>query len=244
MIETSSIHCDYAIDGTVNALQKVRGAGTGLTDTERGETTLTVEFTALPDSWDPRTIVMMCCLRSLVMGSVELGGAVGMYRASGGQLTMGHHLDKPRDFVLFNDSGELLVRGHATSITDFRPERGVDRSTTTCTSRIKPGVNGISRLRPFEGLMQQVGPNLIMVTTVFEAEMEDGTLARGTTNYPHWLPEPRVPLPGPQILRVTKIEQTFDGGRLHLVTQTEVEPLVLSRAARPYGRDLVVPALM
>lgn len=219
------IQYDYTIDGTVNRLDKVEGRGMGTTDPDTGETTLTVHFDPLPEHWDPRTIIMMCCLRSLVMGSREINGAIGMYRASGGYLTIGHHIPMKRGFTMVAEDGEVLVRGEASSITDFRPDRGADASSTDCYSKLVPGVNGIARLRPFDGLMHQAGPNLVVVTTVFTAEMEDGRLAHGTTHYPHWLPEPKMVVPGPQLLRCTKVEQTLENGTLHLVTRTEVEPM-------------------
>jgi hypothetical protein len=45
-----------------------------------------ISFEKLPDGWDPRTIVLMCCDRAVVMASRETDGAVCMYRASGGYL--------------------------------------------------------------------------------------------------------------------------------------------------------------
>ncbi|MGH3794640.1 MAG: hypothetical protein ACRDSP_07095 [Pseudonocardiaceae bacterium] len=54
-------------------------------------------------------------------------------------------------------------------------------------SHLRRGVNGIKHIPAFDGMMMQAGSNLVVVTTRFAAELEDGT-----TNYPHYLPEQAV----------------------------------------------------
>ena len=59
--------------------------------------------------------------------------------------------------------------------------------TLTC-----PGYGRWAGHRPvagFDGVMMHPGPNLVVVTTRFTAEMEDGSTRYGSTNYPHYLPE-------------------------------------------------------
>jgi hypothetical protein len=74
--------------------------------------------------------------------------------------------------------------------------------------------------------MVQVGPNLITVTTNYEAVLEDGSTLYGTTFYPHYLPHQAVELPGMQLLAVLSVQQDFDGKRLRVRTESEASPLV------------------
>ncbi len=72
--------------------------------------------------------------------------------------------------------------------------------------------------------MMQAGPNLVVVTTRFTAELEDGSIVYGTTNYPHYLPEQKIEVPYYQLLRVESVEQDFDGKELYSKAVTKVLP--------------------
>lgn len=61
----------------------------------------------------------------------------------------------------------------------------------------------------------QAGPGLVVVTTSYRAELEDGTTVHGSTNYPHYLPKQRHELNTHQLLRVESISQELDGNHLH-----------------------------
>jgi hypothetical protein len=47
------------------------GLGAGKTDPATGVSEMEISFEKLPDGWDPRTIVLMCCDRAVVMASRE-----------------------------------------------------------------------------------------------------------------------------------------------------------------------------
>jgi hypothetical protein len=217
---------DYRIEGHVNG-RHVLGQGSGRIDSATGVSEMDVTFEQMPDSWDPRTIVLMCCDRALVMAAQETTGTVGMLRASGGLLSIGRHLPgNSRDSVIRSSSGELMAHVQATSITDFRAAEPFDHSRIEGGfSHLRRGVNGIKRIPGFDGVMMQAGPGLVVVTTRFTAELEDGSTVYGTTNYPHYLPEQAVQVPHYQILRVVSVEQNLTGNHLYSQVTTQVLPL-------------------
>ena len=194
-----------------------------------------VTFAEMADGWDPRTIVLMCCDRALIMAAQETAGTVGMYRASGGVLSIGGHLPgNPRDSVMRTAEGELMAHIQATSATDLRAEEPYDHSRIMGGfSHLRRGVNGIRHIPAFDGVMMQAGPNLVVVTTRFTAELEDGSTLYGSTNYPHYLPEQAVQIPYYQIVRVESVEQALDGDHLYSKVTTRVLPLT------PPGDDTV-----
>ncbi|MGH3871780.1 MAG: hypothetical protein ACRDSR_09770 [Pseudonocardiaceae bacterium] len=222
----------YRIAGNING-RLLLGIGAGHMDPTNGVSEMEVRFEKLPDGWDPRTIVLMCCDRATVMASQERDGAIGMYRASGGYLTIGRDLVNGLRWGMMRDrNGQVMVDVRASSVTDFRHIGRYDHSRVEGgISHLRRGVNGIAQVRPFTGVMTQAGPNLITVTTTYEAILEDGSTLYGTTFYPHWLPEQRVVLPGPQLLSVRQIDQDFDGHRLLARTESDVSPLTVSTAA-------------
>jgi hypothetical protein len=217
---------DYAIEGFVNE-RFVSGHGTGKIDPETGVSEMEVAFTSLPDGWDPRTIVLMCCDRALVMASREVAGAVSLRRASGGWLSIGRHLhDGGRDSVMYDDAGQILAHVRATSETDFRGAKRFDRSRIEVgVSHLRPGRNGIAEIPAFDGVMMQAGPRLVTVSTRFSATLEDGTAMYGRTFYPHYLPSQAVPVPYYQILRVESVTQELDRNRLYSRVVSSVLPL-------------------
>lgn len=122
-----------------------------------------------------------------------------------------------------------MVDVRASSITDFRHTSRYDHSRVEGgISHLRRSINGIAEVPPFTGVMTQAGPNLVTVTTTYEAILEDGSTLYGTTFYPHWLPEQREVIPGAQLLSVRRIDQDFDGHRLLVRTESEVSPLTLS----------------
>lgn len=217
----------YQIDGHVNG-RTVIGAGMGSTNPATGVSEVEVRFRRLPDAWDPRTIVLMCCDRFTVMASREEGGAVGMYRASGGYLTIGRHLINGCRWGIMRDvEGQIMADVRASSETDLRKRKRFDHSRIEGgISHLRPGVNGIAAVRPFIGVMMQAGPRLITVSTHYEATLEDGSTVYGTTYYPHFLPGQVVELPSVQLLTMSSVQQEFDGERLWVKTTSHVTPLV------------------
>ncbi len=227
----------YRIEGNING-RSLLGLGAGATDPATGVSEMEVGFEKIPDGWDPRTIVLMCCDRAVVMASRETDGAVGMYRASAGYLTIGRDLVNGLRWGIMRDrDGLVMVDVRASSVTDFRHDSRYDHSRIEGgVSHLRRGVNGIADVRPFEGVMVQAGPRLITVTTNYEAVLEDGSTLYGTTFYPHYLPHQAVELPGMQLLSVRSVEQDFDGKRLWVRTQSEVSPLAPGMAdAVPAG---------
>lgn len=64
----------------------------------------------------------MCCTKSAVMGTREIGGAVGLYRASGGYMTIGRDLaNTPRWGVIRDAEGQIMADIRATSVTSKDP---------------------------------------------------------------------------------------------------------------------------
>lgn len=119
-------------------------------------------------------------------------------------------------------------------MTDFRTNEPFDHSRIEGGfSHLRRGVNGIKHIPPFDGVMMQVGPNLVVVTTRFTAELEDGSTIYGSTNYPHYLPEQAAEIPYYQLLRVESVEQELDGDHLYSKVTTRVLPLT------PPGDDTV-----
>ncbi|WP_116042958.1 hypothetical protein [Amycolatopsis palatopharyngis] len=225
---------DYRIEGHVNG-RHVLGRGSGEIDPSTGVSEMDVRFERMADGWDPRTIVLMCCDRALIMAAQETMGTVGMYRASGGVLSIGGHLPgNSRDSVMRTADGELMAHVQATSMTDFRAEEAFDHSRIEGGfSHLQRGINGIKHIPAFDGVMMQAGPNLVVVTTRFSAELEDGSTIYGSTNYPHYLPEQAVEIPYYQLLRVESVEQELDGNHLYSKVTTRVLPLT------PPGDDTV-----
>jgi hypothetical protein len=216
----------YRIEGNING-RNVLGLGAGRTDPTTGVSEMEVRFEKLPDGWDPRTIVLMCCDRATVMASRETPGAIGMYRASSGYMTIGRDLVNANRWGVMRDAdGQIMVDVRASSVTDFRHESRYDHSRIEGgISHLHHGVNGIAEVRPFTGVMVQAGPKLITVTTSYEAVLEDGTTLYGTTFYPHYLPTQQVELTGLQLLSILSVRQEFDGRRLWVRTESEVTPL-------------------
>lgn len=217
---------DYRISGHVNS-RRVEGAGRGTINTSTGVSEMEVDFEQMADGWDPRTIVLMCCDRALVMAARETEGTVGMYRASGGHLTIGGHLaGASRESIMHDGDGQIMAHVRASSTTDFRGKDAFDHSRVEGgVSHLRRGVNGIARIPAFDGVMMQAGPGLVVVTTRYTAELEDGTTVCGTTTYPHYLPEQQVNVPYYQILRVESVEQELVGNRLASRVTTSVLPL-------------------
>jgi hypothetical protein len=84
--------------------------------------------------------------------------------------------------------------------------------------------------------MMQSGPNTVVVTTRYTAELEDGTTIYGSTTYPHYLPEQAVQIPYYQIVRVDSVEQELNGSHLYSKVTTRVLPLT------PPAEDAVLAA--
>jgi hypothetical protein len=224
---TKQITIDYQINGHINS-QEARGRGRGLIDLASGVNELEVDFEKMPTSWDPRTIVLMCCDRILAMGSRGLEGAVGLFEASGGYVSIGRHIANDfRRAKILDPEDNVLVDVAASSMTDLRGPNPTDESRIEGgISRLQPGVNGIARIISVTGLMQQASARMITLATRYEVELEDGMIVTGHTYYPHFLPEPAVALPGPQQWRMEQVRQEFDGRRLWTQTVSSVAPLV------------------
>jgi len=217
----------YRIEGHING-RNILGTGVGTIDPGAGVSEMEVHFDRLPDGWDPRTIVLMCCDRAMVMASREDGGAVGMLRASAGHLTIGRDLVNGLRWGMMRDeAGQVMVDVRASSETDLRGDQPFDSSRVEGgISHLRRGVNGIVRIAPFSGVMMQAGPRLVTVTTSYEALLEDGTTLYGSTYYPHYLPAQAVTLPTVQMLHIDAIEQEFDGRNLYSRTTSHVTPMV------------------
>lgn len=162
------------------------------------------------------------------MAAQETPGTVGMHRASGGALSIGKHLPgNGRDSVMRSADGELMAHVQATSRTDFRADEPFDHSRIEGGfSHLQGGVNGIKHIPAFDGVMLQSGPNVVLVTTRFTAELEDGSTIYGSTNYPHYLPEQAVEIPYYQLVRVEAVEQELDGNHLYSKVTTRILPLM------------------
>jgi hypothetical protein len=217
---------EYRLDGTVND-QPVLGIGRGKIDPVTGTAELDADFSQMPDGWDPRTIVLMCCIRAFTMASREVGGAVGMRRASGGRLTIGGHLKRnERDSFISDAECRVLSHVRATSDTDLRDGKRYDHSRIASgRSSLRRGENGVASIAPFDGIMLQSGPNRVSVLTRFTAQLEDGTTAFGSTTYPHYLPNQQIAVPYYQILRVESVEQELVGNHLYSRVVSSVLPL-------------------
>jgi hypothetical protein len=217
---------EYRIEGFIND-RPVVGLGKGKIDVLSGTSEMEVGFTELPAGWDPRTIVLMCCERVLVMASREIGGAVGLRRASGGWISMGRHLhDGGRDSFIYDQNGQVMAHVRATSETDLRGDRCFDHSRIEGgVSHLHRGRNGIAAIPAFDGIMMQAGPNLVTVVSRFTAELEDGSTVYGRTFYPHYLPVQVVGVPYYQILRVESVHQELDRNRLYSRVVSSVLPL-------------------
>lgn len=217
---------DYRIEGHVNG-RHVLGRGVGEIDTSSGVSEMDLTFDRMAEGWDPRTIVLMCCDRALIMAAQETPGTVGMYRASRGVLSIGGHLPgNSRESVMRNGDGDVMAHVRATSQTDLRAAEPFDHSRIEGGfSHLWRGVNGIKHIPAFDGIMMQAGPNLVVVTTRFTAELEDGRTIYGSTNYPHYLPEQAVEIPYYQLVRVESVEQELDGNNLYSKVTTRVLPL-------------------
>lgn len=218
---------DYRIDGHING-RHVLGIGAGSIDPGSGTCELEVDFAQLPEGWDPRTIPLLGCDRSLLMSPVEHGGAVGIDRASRGHVTIGRDLvDAMRSGTMRDDAGQIVVSARGTSITDFGNDRRYDSARIEGgVSHLRPGENGIARIRSLTGVMLQTGPGVIAVTTSYEVLLEDGSVLHGVTYDPHRLPFQEVELPTVQRLRVNVVEQELDGARLWMKTVSRVSPMV------------------
>jgi hypothetical protein len=186
-----------------------------------------VSFEKIATGWDPRTIVLMCCDRALIMAARETAGTVGMYRASGGVLSIGRHLPgNEREAVMRTASGEVMAHVRASSETDLRAGQPYDRSRIEGgLSHLRRGVNGIRHIPAFDGVMMQSGPNTVVVATRYAAELEDGTTIYGSTTYPHYLPQQAVQIPYYQIVRVDSVEQELTGNRLYSKVTMRVLPM-------------------
>jgi hypothetical protein len=217
---------EYRIDGHVNG-RNVLGHGRGTIDINTGVSEMDVTFLEMADGWDPRTIVLMCCDRALVMAAREMDGTVGMYRASGGHLTIGRGLaGASRESIMHSGNGQIMAHVRASSVTDFRGRDAFDHSRIEGgLSHLKRETNGIAHIPAFDGVMMQAGPGLVVVTTRYTAELEDGTTIYGSTNYPHHLPEQAVEVPYYQILRVESVDQELDGNRLWSRVTASVLPM-------------------
>ncbi len=222
----SRIDIDYTIEGHINS-QFVRGVGKGLINRSTGVNELEVEFQEIADSWDPRTIVLMCCDRVTFMGSRGVAGGVGLLEASGGYASIGRHIVNDfRQAKMVDSDNRVLVDVRASSLTDLRKDRPSDESRIEGgVSHLVPGRNGVRAIRSVSGIMQPISPQMTTLATRYEVELEDDTTAIGHTYYPHFLPEPQIALPGPQIWRMEQIDQEFDGRRLRVQTVTSVAPL-------------------
>lgn len=217
---------DYRIEGHVNG-RHVLGRGQGEIDPNNGVSEMEVTFEQMAEGWDPRTIVLMCCDRAVIMGAQESPGTVGMFRASGGILSIGRDLPgNGRDSFMRTSDGATMAHVRATSFTDFASDDPRDESRIEGgLSYLRRGVNGIKHIPAFDGVMMQAGPNLVVVTTRFSAELEDGSTIHGTTNYPHYLPRQDVPVPYYQLVRVESVEQQLAGNHLYSKVVTRVLPL-------------------
>lgn len=217
---------EYRIDGHVNG-RHVLGSGQGEIDPDSGVSEMEVTFERMAEGWDPRTIVLMCCDRALIMAAQETPGTVGMLRASGGVLSIGGHLaGNSRESVMRTAGGELIAHVRATSWTDLGGANPSDASRIEGGfSHLRRGVNGIKHIPAFDGVMMQAGPNLVVVTTRFTAELEDGSTIYGSTNYPHYLPRQIVEIPYYQLVRVQSVEQELNGSHLYSKVVTRVLPL-------------------
>lgn len=216
---------DYQIDGHVNG-RHVLGRGQGEINPDSGVSEMEVTFEKMAAGWDPRTIVLMCCDRALIMAAQETPGTVGMFRASGGVLSIGRHLaGNSRESVMRTADGELMAHVRATSWTDFTGDNPRDESRIEGgLSHLRRGVNGIKHIPAFDGVMMQAGPNLVVVTTRFTAELEDGTTIYGSTTYPHFLPTQTVEIPYYQMVRVESVDQELDGNHLYSKVVTRMLP--------------------
>ena len=204
----------YHIEGNING-RNVRGLGAGSTNPAMGVSEMEVSFELLPEGWDPRTIVLMCCDRALVLASREANGAVGMFRASGGYLTIGRDLVNGHRWGVMRDGdGLIMVDVRASSVTDFRADAGrYDHSRIEGgVSHLRRGANGIAHVRPFTGVMVQAGPKLVTVSTNYEAVLEDGSTLYGTTFYPHYLPHQAVELPACNCCRFWRSSRSSTAG--------------------------------
>lgn len=216
---------EYRIDGHVNG-RNVLGRGQGGIDPDSGVSEMEVTFEQMAEGWDPRTIVLMCCDRALIMAAQETPGTVGMFRASGGLLSIGRDLPgNDRESFMRTSEGKTMAHVRATSHTDFTGSRPRDESRIEGgLSHLRRGINGIKHIPAFDGLMMQAGPRLVVVTTRFSAELEDGTTIYGSTNYPHYLPNQQVEVPYYQLVRVESVEQQLDGNHLYSKVVTRVLP--------------------
>jgi hypothetical protein len=224
----------YRLQGHVNS-RLVDGRGTGRIDPDAGISELDVTFPQRPTGWDPRSIVLMCCSKSAVLGTRATDGAIGLYRASGGYLTIGRELVQGFRWGMIRDeAGQIMADIRASSVTDFRPEHATDASRIEGgVSHLEPGINGVAAVQTLTGLMVQAGPNLVTVTTNYTVTLEDGSTAYGTTFYPFYLPEQRVTLPGPQLLTVQRLDQELTGNRMRMNTESTLTPLVPAAVSDP-----------
>jgi hypothetical protein len=204
-----------------------------MVDADSGVGELEVTFSDLPESWDPRTIVLMCCSTMNVMGTRAVAGAVSFSDASGGRISIGRHIASDiRRAKVVNEAGAVLVDVEATSLGELVGAEPSDHSTVRGgISRLVPGVNGIRTVRRVDGVLQQISPHQLTLATRYVIELEDDTLAYGHTYYPYYLPEPRARLAGPQAWRMDRLTQEFDGRTLHAQVISSTAPLTEERSA-------------
>jgi hypothetical protein len=217
----------YHIDGRVNG-RPVMGKGKGTTNPATGVSEMEVFFRRLPDGWDPRMIVLLCCDRSTVMAAREEGGAVGMHRAAGSYPSIDTPLINGFHWGLIRDmGGQTRADVWASSETGLRGKETFDYSHIEgSVTYLRPRVNGISAVHPFVGVMMQAGPYLVTVTTKYEAMLEDGSSVYGITYHLHFLPQQAVQLPSVQLLTMSAVQQEFDGEHLWVKTTSHVTPMV------------------
>lgn len=93
----------------------------------------------------------MCCDRALITGAQEAPGTVGMFRASGGLLSISRDLPgNGRDSFMRTAGGMTMAHVRATWHTDFASSSPRDESRIEGgISHLRRGVNGIKHIPSF-----------------------------------------------------------------------------------------------
>ena len=194
---------EYELTGNVNGAA-VFVEGIGSADFDSGSYELKLKCERLPVMWDPAFIILMTCDRFMGVCAKKMDEkSLHLFDLGGGN----HWMSCRKGAIMDEDESE---RGafESASVGYLEGDTIYSRSQIIESHfHLHPDERLESIELPFNGMMQPLGDNKVIITTGYHFQTTMGNKLNGFTVYPYIIPN-RKTISGPQLLSVDAVDFT------------------------------------
>lgn len=220
---------DYQLTGCVNNAP-LEVTGKGIADFSFGIYEMSLSLPRVPMHWDPAFVILICCDRMMGVCAKQEKNALNIHSLSGGNHTLAW-----RQAGIYDEGGREV--GYASASSHGRKEGNTLFSRSQLlTGHIHLGLleKVIRIATPFTATMMKFGPDMVLITSAYSFETDQGNKYKGYTVYPYRMADKKT-IDGPQLLTIESVDferkpsgESRDSETFNFTIQSKVSELAVA----------------